>query len=194
MHSLWDVLQAAYIMALRSYSVLDILLPTIIIITQECSQALKICKCLWSLSYGCVSNMMLVLSITFPFHYIWGCMCSTGPFQFRWLKGYIHSLCFYHQQIGNINLAHSYHIFPWLCAWDVCYIIFCHLFHIHSGKTGILFSLLLCSLWWVQIVGYVLACWSYVTPSHYHHCANLFEDIDLIKCLSDIFCRVCESD
>ena len=42
--------------------------------------------------------------------------------------------------------------------WDACYIIFCHLLHIHSGKTGILFSLLLCSLWWVQIVGYVLAC------------------------------------
>ena len=32
----------------------------------------------------------------------------------------------------------------------------------------------------------------YMTPSHYHHCANLSEDIELIKCLSDIFCRVCE--
>ena len=32
---------------------------------QEWSQALKICKCLWSLSCGGVSNMMLVLSITF---------------------------------------------------------------------------------------------------------------------------------
>ena len=42
-----------------------------------------------------------------------------------------------------------YHIFPWLCAWDVCYIIFCYLLHIHSGKTGNLFSLSLCSLWWV---------------------------------------------
>ena len=31
-------------------------------------------------------------------------------------------------------------------------------------------------------------------PSHYHHCANLSEDIELIKCLSDIFCRVCEED
>ena len=30
----------------------------------------------------------------------------------------------------------------------------------------------------------------YITPSHYHHCANLSEDIELIKCLSDIFCRV----
>ena len=46
-------------------------------------------------------------------HYnIWGCMCSTGPLQY---------------------------IFPWLCVWDVCYIIFCYLLHIHSGKTGICF-------------------------------------------------------
>ena len=30
--------------------------------------------------------------------------------------------------------------FPWLCAWDVCYIIFCHLLYIRSGKTGNLFS------------------------------------------------------
>ena len=27
----------------------------------------------------------------------------------------------------------------------------------------------------------------YTTPSHYHHSANLSEDIELIKCLSDIF-------
>ena len=32
----------------------------------------------------------------------------------------------------------------------------------------------------------------YMTSSHYHHCANLSEDIALTKCLSDIFCRVCE--
>ena len=32
----------------------------------------------------------------------------------------------------------------------------------------------------------------YITLSHYHHCANLSEDIELIKCLSDIFCRVCK--
>ena len=34
----------------------------------------------------------------------------------------------------------------------------------------------------------------YSTPSHYHHCANLSEDIEIAKCLSDIFCRVCEKD
>ena len=32
----------------------------------------------------------------------------------------------------------------------------------------------------------------YITPSHYHHCANLSEDIELMNCLSDIICRVCE--
>ena len=37
----------------------------------------------------------------------------------------------------------------------------------------------------------VLVC-LYSTPSHYHHCVSLSEDIELIKCLSDIFCRECE--
>ena len=32
----------------------------------------------------------------------------------------------------------------------------------------------------------------YIAPSRYHHCANLSENIELIKCLSDIFCRVCK--
>ena len=78
-------------------------------------------------------------------------------FSSRWLKGYIYSSFYYHHQIGSIHPSHCYHIFPWLCAWDICYIIFCHLLHIRSGKTGNLFSLVLCSLWWVQIFGYVLA-------------------------------------
>ena len=77
----------------------------------------------------------------------------------------------------------------------ICYTIFCHLFHIHSRKTGNLFSLLFHSLWWVQIVGHVLACRSYsfvCTLHHHHHSVNLSEDIELIECLSNIFCRVCE--
>ena len=38
-------------------------------------------------------------------------------------------------------------------------------------------------------IGFVCLC---TTLSHYHHCASLSEDIELIKCLSDIFCRVCK--
>ena len=148
-------------------------------------------------SCGGVSNMLLVLSITFYFYYnIWGC-CSTGTFMYRWLKGYIYSPCHYHHQIGSFHLSHCFPIFPWLCAWDVCYIIFCQLLFIHPGKTGNLFSLILCSLWWVQIVGYVLACRSYSFVRTLHHLIviivqTLSEDIELIKCLSDIICRVCE--
>ena len=69
----------------------------------------------------------------------------------------------------HLHLSHCYHIFPWLCAWDVCYIIFCHLLHILSGKTGNLFSLSLCNLWWVQIFGHVLACrsYSFICTVHY---------------------------
>ena len=77
------------------------------------------------------------------------------------MKGYIYSSFYYHHQIGRIHLSHCYHIFPWLCVWDVCYIIFCYLLHIHFAKTGNLFSLFLCSWWWVQIVEYVLAWRSY---------------------------------
>ena len=121
-------------------------------------------------SSGGVFNMLLVLSITFYFHYnIWGCMCSTGSFQYRWLKGYIYGSCYHHHQIGSIQLSHCYPIFSCLCAWDVCCIIFCHLLYVRSGKTGNLFSLLLCSLWWVQIFGYVLACRSYSFVCIVHH-------------------------
>ena len=124
-------------------------------------------------------------------------MCSTGPFEYRWLKGYIYSSCYHHHQIGSIHLSHCFHIFLWLCAWDVCDIIVCHVLYIHSGKTGNLFSLVLCRLWWVQIVEYVLACRSYSLVCTLPHfiiiiVQTLSEDIELINCLSDIFYRVCK--
>ena len=143
-------------MGLWSYSALDILLPTIIIIIQECSQALEIYKGLWSLSCGGVPNMLLVLSITFHFHlYIYGVVCvqlahfSLGDWEDISIA---HIIIIIKSEVSTLPII----IFlPWLSAWDACYIIFCHLLRIHSRKTGILFSLLLCSLWWVQIAGYV---------------------------------------
>ena len=62
-------------------------------------------------------------------------MCWTGPFEFRWLKEYIHNPSYYHPQIGSIHLSHCCHIFPWLCVWDGCTIIFCHLLHIYIPGT-----------------------------------------------------------
>ena len=142
-------------------------------------------------------NMLLVLSMAFHFHYhIWGCMCSSGPFQYRWLEGYIYSSCYYHNQIGSIHLSHCYHIFRgcvpemFVTSYSVTYCIYV------PGKTGIYsrcYSAFMMSAnirirFGLQIV---LVC-LYSTPSHYHHCANLSDGIELTKCLSDIFCRVCE--
>ena len=104
-------------------------------------------------SCGGVYNMLLVLSVTFYCYYnIWGCMCSTGPFQFRWLKGYIYSSCYYHHQIRSIHRSH-YHIFRgcvpemFVTSFSVTHCIYI------PGKPNC-FSWLLCSLWWVQIAGY----------------------------------------
>ena len=136
------------------------------------------------------------LWITFYFHYnIWGCLCSTGPFQYRWLKRYVSSSCYYHHQIGSIHLSHCYHIFPWLCAWDVCYIIFCYLLHIHSKREFvfiIIVQFMMSTNSQIRFDLKILFVYLYIIPSHYHHCASLSEDIELIKCLSDIVCRVCE--
>ena len=32
----------------------------------------------------------------------------------------------------------------------------------------------------------------YITPSHYYRCANLSEDFEIIKCLSNIYCGECK--
>ena len=126
-----------------------------------------------------VSNMLLVLSITFYFHYnIWGCMCSTVPFNCEWLKVYIYSSCFYHHQIGNIHLSHCFHIF------SVVVCLRCLLHHtlslivytsretrefvfisivqfMMSANSGIRFGL--------HITSFVC---TLLTSSHYYHCAN----------------------
>ena len=148
-----------------SYSVLDILLPSIIII-QDCSWALATCK--YS-SCGGVVNMLLVLSITFYFHYNkWDCMCSTGPFNINDWKdiSIAHVIIIIKSEVSTFTIVI---IFFRGCVCDVCCIRFCYLLNIHSGKTGNLFSLLLCNLWWMRMVGYVLAWRSYSLICTSHH-------------------------
>ena len=101
---------------------------------------------------------------------------------------YIYSSCYYHHQIGSIHLSHCFHIFSVVVCLRYVLHHFCHSLYIHSGKTGNLFSLVLCSLWWVHIVGYVLACRSYSLVCTLHHLIiiivqTLSEDIEFIKCL-----------
>ena len=89
--------------------------------------------------------------------------------------------------------------FPWSCAWDVLlhHILsfIAYTFRENRDLVFIIIAQFIMSAnsripFGLQLVFVCL----YITPSHYHHYANLSEDIELIKCLSDIFCRVCEYD
>ena len=113
-------------------------------------------------------------------------MCSIDPFQFRWLKGYIYSSYYYHHQIGSINLSPCYHIFPVV----VCLI--CLLHHIlsriaYTFRENWDFVLIIIVQFMISansLIRYglqiVFVC-LYITPSHYHHCANLSVDIEFME-------------
>ena len=154
---------------------------------------IKVCR----VSCGGVFNMLLVLSITFYFITIYGVVCvQLAHFSIADWK--------------NISIAHVIIIiksevstFPIViiffrgCAWDVGCIIFCHLLPIRSGKTGNCVN--------YNCAGYDECKYSdtfwladrtrlfvQYTISLSPLCKFISEGIELIKFLSDIFCRVCE--
>ena len=57
--------------------------------------------------------------------------------------------------------------FPWLCAQGGWTMISCH-FNIYSGKTGLCFNYYCAVLWWVQIIGYIMAWRSNLFAHHAH--------------------------
>ena len=138
------------------------------------TEHINVCR----VSCGGVSNMLIVLSITFYFHYnIWGCICSTGPFKYRWLKGYIYSSCYYHHQ------NRKYPPFPLFSYFSVVVCLRCLLHHIlalivytfRENREFVFISIVQFMMsansrirFGLQIVFVCL----YITPSHYHHCAN----------------------
>ena len=149
-------------------------------------------------SCGGVFNMLLVLSITLYFHNnIWDCMCSTSPFQF-WVIERI-----YLQLMLLSSLNRKYPPFPLLSYFFVVVCLRCVLHHILSliaytfrENREFVFIIIVQFMMSANIrtpfgLQVVLGC-LYSTLSHYHHCANLSEGIELIKCLSDIFYLVCE--
>ena len=126
-----------------------------------------------------MSNILLVLSITFYFITIYGVVCVqlAHLIKYRCLKGYIYSSCYYHHQIGSIHLSHCFHIFSVI----VC--LRCFLHHILSlivytfrpTQAFVFISIVQFMMsansqirFGLQIVFVCL----YITPSPYHHCAN----------------------
>ena len=96
-----------------------------------------------------------------------------------WLKGYVYSSCYYHHQIGSIHFSHSFHIFPGLCAWDVClhHILSLIAYTFREFVVIIIVQFMMCANIWIRFGLQILLVCLYSTPSHYHHCANLSEGI-----------------
>ena len=138
--------------------------------------------------------MLLVLAITSHCHYyLWDRMCSTDPFQFRWLKGYTHSSSYHHHnQIGSVNLSHCYIFFSVVVClrWLLVHILSLIAYKFRDNRDFV--SIIIVQFMTrgnsgIRLGVQIIFVYLYITPSHYHHCANIFGDIELIKCLSDIF-------
>ena len=165
-------------MVFRSYSVLYTL-------HQDWSQALEICKCLWSLSCGGVPNMLLVLSITFHFHkyiyiYIYGVVCvqmahfSLGDWEDISIA---HVIIIIKSEVSTLPIIIFFRgCVPemFVTSYSVTYCIYI------PGKPGFCFHYH-CAVYdeckYSDTFWIVFVC-LYITPSHYHHCANLSEDIE----------------
>ena len=161
---------------------------------QECSQALKTCKRLQSLSCGGLSNMLLVLSITFVIK-IYGVVCvqlthfSSGDWKDIFIAHVVTIIksevstfpiviIFFRGRVSEMFVA-SYSVTYCICIpGKLGFVLIIIVQFMMSANSRMRYGL--------QIVFVCL----YITP--YHHCANLSVDFELMKGLTDIFCRVCE--
>ena len=116
------------------------------------------------------SNLLLVLSITFYFHYsLWGCMHSTGPFQFL----VIEKIYLLLMLLSSLN--RKYPPFPLLSYFPVAVCLRCMLHHVLSliantfreNRECVL--IIIVQLMTSAVVGYVLACRSHSFVSTLHH-------------------------
>ena len=155
---------------------------------QECSRALKICKCLWNLCCGGVSDMLLLLPITFHCHYfIWGCMCSTDHFSLGDWTDIYHVIIIIKSEVSTFPIILFFRgCVPemFVRSYHVTYCIYI------LKKNGILFSLLLCSLWRVQIVGYVLVRRSCAFVCTLHHLIIIIVQTYLTTLNLKIACQI----
>ena len=124
-------------------------------------------------------------------------MCSTGPIEFRWVKGYTYNPSYHHHKIGSIQLSDCCHIFLWFYVWDGMVVLSCSLiYYIYNpGTVGPCFHYW-CAVYaiWKRSDTYglwvVFVCLQ-IAPSHYHHYSDISEGIKLSKRLSGICPSVC---
>ena len=138
-----------------------------------------------SVSCRGVANMLLVLSITFYFHYnIWGCMCSTGD----WMDISIaHAVIIIKSEVST---PPTVTIFIRSCLPEMFIILSLIAYTFRENREFvfiIIVQFMKSANSRIRLGLRVVFVCLYNTPFHHHHCANSSADIELIKCLSDTF-------
>ena len=136
------------------------------------------------------------LTSLFPLQYV-GLYVVNWPLKFRWSRGYICNSSYYQYQIRSINLYHCCHISMVVCPG----LLYHHMLSISYISRGSwccaslsLCSYVICANNRVLYGPMVLFVSFYITLPHYRHYADVSESIELLKCLSGTFCRVCVWD
>ena len=80
---------------------------------------------------------------------------------------YIYSSCYYHHQLGSIHLSHCYHIFPWLCAWDVWCPLYAFLYSIQCYE---------------DLKLYNYEAWCFVAYIYVHICSHVKVYVQISSC------------
>ena len=77
-------------------------------------------------------------------------MCWTGPFEFRWLKGYIYNPSYYHHQVSTFPIVV---IFFRGCVSEMVVLPYSVIYYIYIlGTLGLCFNYL-CSVYWCSVYG-----------------------------------------
>ena len=141
-----------------------------------------------------VFKMELVLSITFFAIHGVACVRLANASLCGWEDIFIPHLII-------IIKSYCFHLSVAACLRWLFYQSLSSITYIYPGNTGTLFPLLMCSLWYLQMIGYIMDCSSCSFVCKLHHliiiimqtCTKALNYWPL-KYLSGICCRVCVND
>ena len=148
-----------------------------------------------SISNSRISHVRFAQYITIPMHVALNLQCMWCHTEYMW-----NSTAKLNQLINIISIAHVIIIiksevstFPIVIVFSAVVCLRCLLYHILSLVAYpefvfiIIVQFMMSAHIRIRFGLQIVLVYLYSTPSHYYHCANLSEGIDLIKCLSDLF-------
>ena len=98
----------------------------------------------FTVDMACMARLISTYLTNSPIDYLLFSLQYMGLYVFNWPISVLgdwkdistaHVIIIIKSEVSTVPIGIIF--FPWLCAWDVCYIIFSHLLHIRSGKNNI---------------------------------------------------------